>query len=106
MLGDGRYLLGVAELGAIVGFAWLGAGSARRRLVSEVKGPPAHLATTVVALALMLWTAELLGTVGAFDSVPYLVAVTVVGLAVWAVVGGRRVRPSVLLGFSPGEPVG
>ena len=42
MLGAGRYLLGVAEIGLLVGFAWLGATAAcRRRLVPDVfEGPP------------------------------------------------------------------
>ena len=72
MLDLGRYLLGVAEIAALVGFAWLGATAVRRRLVPSFSGAPAHLATSVLALALLIWWAELLGTFGAFEAVPYL----------------------------------
>jgi hypothetical protein len=103
MLGPGHYLLGVLEIVLLTGFAWLGAGTIRRKLVSELRGTPAHLATSVLALALLLWMAELLGSFGAFKPIPYLVAVVVVGSGLWALMGGRWGRPSVLLGFSPGE---
>jgi hypothetical protein len=101
MLEVGRYLLGVAELGLIVGFAWLGAASVRRRLVPELGGVPGQLATAVLAIAGLLWVAEVLGTVGWFKAGPYLAAVIVVGSGLWLSVGGRRGRPSALLGFSP-----
>jgi hypothetical protein len=94
MLGVGRYLLGVGELGLIVGFAWLGAGALRRRLTPDLEGAPAHLATTVIALALLLWTAELLGTAGVFESPPFLAVVVVVGAALWWLMGGRWGGPS------------
>ncbi|HTT93833.1 MAG TPA: hypothetical protein VMF55_04125 [Solirubrobacterales bacterium] len=80
MLGPGRYLLGAAELIWLVGFAWLGASRVRRRLLPEVGGEAGFLAGAVVALALLIWMAELLGTVSAFKPVPYLVAVALVGL--------------------------
>ena len=81
MLGPGRYLLGVAEIGILVGFAWLGASRVRSRLVPRLEGAPAHLATAVLGLALLIWVAELLGTVSLFEPVPYLVTVVAVGLA-------------------------
>jgi hypothetical protein len=81
MLGPGRYLLGAAELIWLVGFAWLGAARVRRRLLPEVGGEAAFLATLVVAIALLLWVAELLGTVSAFKPVPYILTMAVVGLA-------------------------
>ncbi len=83
MLGPGRYLLGAAELLWLVGFAWLGAARVRRRLLPEVGGEAGFLATLVVAIALLLWVAELLGTVSAFKPVPYLLAMAVAGLALW-----------------------
>ncbi len=103
MLGAGRYLLGVAELGVLVGFAWLGAVSVRKRLVPELSGPTAGLATALLAIAGLLWIAELLGTFGWFKVGPYLAAVVVVGAGLRLVVGGPWGRPSVSLGFSPGE---
>ncbi len=103
MLGVGRYLLGVAELGVLVGFAWLGAASVRRRLVPELSGPTAGLATVLLTIAGLLWIAEVLGAFGWFEVGPYLAAVVVVGAGLRLVVGGPWGRPSVLLGFSPGE---
>src|SRR4051794_26677126 len=105
MLGVGPYLLGVVELLVLVGFAWLGAGTVRRRLVPELDGLVAQLATALLAIAGLLWIAELLGTFGWFMEVPYLVAVAIVGLALWLLVERGRGRLSVLLGFSPGEDV-
>ncbi len=90
MLGPGRYLLGVVEIGLLVGFAWLGGASVRSRLLADVRGAPAHLATTVIALALLLWAAELLGALGLFKPVPYLLLVTATGLGAWAFTRGWR----------------
>jgi len=103
MLGVGRYLLGVAELGLIVGFGWLGAAAVRRRLVPELEGGPSYLATTVLGVAGLLGLAEVLGTFGWFKVGLYLAVVVVGGAGLWLAVGGRWGRPSVLLGFSPGE---
>jgi hypothetical protein len=80
MLGPGRYLLGVIELLLLVGFAWLGAARVRRRWLPQVGGEVGFLASTVVAVALLIWVAEALGTVSLFKPVPYLVAVVVLGL--------------------------
>src|SRR5712671_1860109 len=97
MLGPGRYLLGVAELGLLAGFAWLGASRARRRLLPRFEGAPAHLATGVIGLALLIWVAEILGTVSLFEAGPYLVGAAVVGVGIWALdpgAGRRSGRPS------------
>ena len=83
MLGPGRYLLGVVELALLVGAAWLGAGAARRRLLPRFDGVPAWLATAVLAFALLIWCAEVLGTVSLFKPVSYLVLVVAVGLGAW-----------------------
>ena len=86
MLDLGRYLLGVLELGLLVGFAWLGASQVRVWLLPEFTGTPARLATGVLGLALLIWTAELLGSFGALESVPYLLLVAALGLgarALW-----------------------
>lgn len=97
MLDLGRYLLGAAEIAALVGFAWLGAVAVRRRLVPQYSGPPAHLASSILALALLIWWAELLGTFDAFEAVPYLLTVVLTGVALWTLLrraaedqGGRR----------------
>ena len=83
MLGPGRYLLGVVEILLLGGFAWLGGTAVRRWLLPEFEGAPAHLSTAVIALALLVWPAELLGSFGGWDPVPYLVLVAVVGLGLW-----------------------
>lgn len=83
MLGPGRYLLGVLEILLVVGFAWLGGMALRRWLLPRFEGAPACLATAVLALALLIWPAELLGSFSAFDPVPYLLLVAAVGLGLW-----------------------
>jgi hypothetical protein len=88
MLGPGRYLLGVAELALLVGLAWLGASRVRSRLLPGFSGAPAHLATSVLALALLIWVAELLGTFGAWKPVPYLLGVGLVAASCWVLSGG------------------
>jgi hypothetical protein len=80
MLGPGRYLLGVAEIALLAGFAWLGAARVRSRLLPRFVGAPAHLATSVIALALLIWVAEILGTVSQLDPLPYLLGAVAVGL--------------------------
>jgi hypothetical protein len=87
MLGPGRYLLGVVELLWLVGFASAGAARVRRRWLPEVRGEAGFLASAVVAIALLVWVAEVLGTVSAFKPVPYLVGVALVGGALWFLVG-------------------
>ena len=62
MLDLGAYLLGIVALALLATSAWLGGTAARRRLLPEFDGAPAHLATSVLALALVIWPAELLGT--------------------------------------------
>jgi hypothetical protein len=87
MLGPGRYLLGVVELLWLVGFASAGAARVRRRWLPEVRGEAGFLASAVIAIALLVWVAELLGTVSLFRPVPYLLGVAVVGGALWFSVG-------------------
>ncbi len=94
MLGVGRYLLGVAELGLIVGCAWLGASALRRRLIPGLDGAPGALASVVLGIAGLIWAAELLGTVGWFTSLPYLVVVIIFGAGLRLRLGGRRGGPS------------
>jgi hypothetical protein len=83
MLGPGRYLLGVLEILLLLGFAGLGGVVLCRWLLPRFEGAPAHLATAVLALALLIWPAELLGSFSVFEPVPYLLLVAVVGLGLW-----------------------
>jgi hypothetical protein len=87
MLGPGRYLLGVIEILLLCGFAWLGGAALRTWLLPRFEGAPAHLATVVLALALLIWAAELLGTFGTLHPLPYLLLIAAVG------VGLRKFTP-------------
>jgi hypothetical protein len=80
MLGPGRYLLGVVELVTLVGFAWIGASRLRSRLLPRFEGAPARLATGVLALAVLIWAAEALGTISLFKPAPYVLLVLAIGL--------------------------
>jgi hypothetical protein len=104
MLGPGRYLLGVAELALLVGFAWLGVSSLRARLLPGLLGASAHLATAVLTLALLLWVAELLGTFGAFEPLPYLLGIAIAGIALR--LGLSRPSPPPAGGAVAGVPRG
>jgi hypothetical protein len=83
MLDLGRYLLGVLEVLLLGGFAWLGGASLRGWLLPRFEGAPAHLASAVIALALLIWSAELLGSFGLWEPVPYLLIVGALGLGLW-----------------------
>ena len=89
-LGAGRYLLGVVELLLLVGFAWFGAARVRGRLLPRFEGPPAWLATGVLALALLIWAAELLGTIGALDPLPLLLLLGAVAATLWRFMPGQQ----------------
>jgi hypothetical protein len=88
MLDLPRYLLGVAEIALLAGFATLGASTLRARLLPAFRGAPAHLATTVLALAFLLWPAELLGSFGLLKPLPYLVVVAVIGVGTYGLARG------------------
>jgi hypothetical protein len=105
MLDLPRYLHGVVEILLLGGFAMLGGSALRGRLLPTFAGALAHLASAVIALALLIWTAEILGSFGFFAPVPYLLAVALGGLGLWLGVGGQRGGPSRLLGFSSGGDV-
>jgi hypothetical protein len=83
MLGPGRYLLGALEILLLGGFAGLGGAALRGWLLPRFEGAPAGLATAVLALALLIWPAELLGSFSIFDPVPYLVFVVLMGFLLW-----------------------
>jgi len=94
MLDLPRYLLGVVEIGLLGGFAWLGASSMRQRLLPTFTGAPAHLATSVLALALLIWMAEILGSFGFFQPLPYLLGVATLASGLWLGLGGGWGCPS------------
>jgi hypothetical protein len=106
MLGLARYLLGAAELIWLVGFAWIGASRICRRLLPELGGEAAFLASAIVTIALLIWVAELLGTVSLFKPVPYLLGVAVLGLALRFAISPRTDTASSAGGAGAGAPRG
>jgi hypothetical protein len=106
MLSLPRYLLGVAELSLLIGSAWIGASVLRKRLAPELDGAPGHLATAVLAFALLLLVAELLGSFGLFEAVPYLLMLVGIGIGTLVFGRGSWHRGGVLsaaLRAAPGE---
>jgi hypothetical protein len=61
MIGAGHYLLSGAALAAFVASLAFSAIRLRRRLIPDWSGAPAHLVEAIVAIALLIWLAELLG---------------------------------------------
>ncbi len=109
MLALSSYLLGVVELALLVGFSVLGAARLRAAALPELGGPPGWLATAVLALALLVLIAELLGSFAAFKALPFLIAVIVAGLALHLGFNGsaaRGRRAFDALEPSPGAPGG
>ncbi len=90
MLSASRYLLGVAEIGLLVGAAGLGGVRVRSRLLPGLSGSPAWLAAGLVAIAILLGCAELLGAAGLFEPLPYLLVVSAVGLGLRAGLSAAR----------------
>jgi hypothetical protein len=90
MLDLPRYLLGVVELLILAGSALFAASSLRSRLLPDLEGPPAHLATLVLAAAFLIWAAELLGSFAAFEAAPYTAAVALAGIGLGAYLRGWR----------------
>lgn len=80
MLSASRYLLGVAEIAILTGSAASGAARLRTRLLPGFGGAPAWLATALIAVAILIICAELLGLAGLFEPLPYLIAVAGTGL--------------------------
>jgi len=107
MLDLPRYLLGVLEVALLAGLAVLGAAPTRRRLLPAFSGASSGLVTTVLALALLIWVAEILGSFGLFERVPYLVGMATVGLALqWGLGGGWGCPSRVAASRSSHGPVG
>jgi hypothetical protein len=93
LLGAGDYLLGALELLAIALGAAAGAIRVRARLLPGWSGSPARLADLLLGLALVVWIAELLGTVDAFRELPFVLGVVVAGVAIRALVAPPRAAP-------------
>ena len=75
-----EYLLGCLLLAAIVGPLVFAAWRLRRALLPSFSGAPARLVESILALALAIWLAEILGTFSAFTTLGMVLAS--VGVAV------------------------
>jgi hypothetical protein len=82
-----RFLLGAALLALVAGLPLVAARRLRRSLLPGWWGAPAALADAVLALSLVLVTAQLLGAVGLFRHGPLVVAAALVAAL------ATRVRP-------------
>ncbi|HEX7059610.1 MAG TPA: hypothetical protein VF176_07150 [Solirubrobacterales bacterium] len=100
----GGYLLGIAYLTLLIGFACLGATALRLRLLPDFSGAPAWLAVTVLAAALLIWVGELLGTLGIWKAVPYLIGMGLLGFGLFASFRGWRGGRGVEDETSPAAP--
>jgi hypothetical protein len=87
MLCLSRYLLGTLELLTLVGFAGLGGWSVKRRFLDRLTGASGFLAAIVLALALLIGPAEVLGTFGAWTPGAYTALVVATGVVLWASLG-------------------
>ena len=110
MLSLGSYLLGAAQVAAVVLLLGFSAYRLRSRLLPAWEGAPARLVESIVAVALLIWIGEVLGTVGLFYAGTLIAAVALVAatVALWlagpAAAGLRRGIPAVA-GAMPGPIV-
>ncbi len=91
MAGVGRYAVGVAGLLLIGGSLALAAVALRRRTMPDWTGAPARLAETVVGLALLIGSLEVLGAVGLFAFAPIVIACGCLGFASLGNLASRRI---------------
>jgi hypothetical protein len=66
MLSLGSYLLGAAQVAVVALSVGFSAYRLRQRLMPAWEGAPARLVEAIVAVALLIWISEILGTVGLF----------------------------------------
>src|SRR5918994_5035414 len=62
----GSYLLGVVQLAVVVVALGFSAYRLRQRLLPEWEGAPARLVESIIAVALVIWLSQILGTFGLF----------------------------------------
>lgn len=70
----GSYLLGVAQLAVVVFAVGFSAYRLRQRLLPGWEGAPARLIESIVAVALVIWLSQILGTFGLFYAGALIVA--------------------------------
>lgn len=86
-LSAGDYLLAIVELAAVVAALGFGAVRVRTWLLPGWSGAPARLGEALLAIAALIWVAELLGAIGQYREVAFVVEAVVVGLGAGALAG-------------------
>lgn len=89
MVSAGSYVLSAAALAVLVASLALSAAMLRRRLLPAWGGAPARLVEAIVAIALLTWLCELLGTFGLLYASTLLVASAIVAGVCWRLVPAR-----------------
>jgi hypothetical protein len=108
VLSLGSYLLGAAQL-AVVGFSLgFAAYRLRARLLPEWEGAPARLVEAIVAVALLIWISEILGTFALFYAGVLVGACLLVAgtVALWPAGPVGAASPTVLGGGAASAPRG
>ncbi|HEV2857874.1 MAG TPA: hypothetical protein VGW80_05660 [Solirubrobacterales bacterium] len=85
MVNAGSYLLGAVQLALVLVPICFAAWRLRQRLLPSWAGAPARLVESIVAVALLIWLSEILGTVGLFYAGALIVAALLVAgtVALW-----------------------
>lgn len=88
MVDLGSYLLGALQLALVVVPICFSVYRLRQRLLPTWNGAPARLVESIVAVALLIWISELLGTFGFFYAGALIAASLLLGLVAWFLPGG------------------
>jgi hypothetical protein len=91
MVDLGSYLLGAVQLALVVVPIAFSAYKLRKRLLPGWKGPPARLIESIVAIALVIWLSEILGTFGLFYAGALIGVSLLLCLLTWFLPGGGAV---------------
>ncbi|HEX3262331.1 MAG TPA: hypothetical protein VHR37_01610 [Solirubrobacterales bacterium] len=102
-LAAGAYLLGAAELVALIGALAFGAYRVRALLLPAWSGAPARLVEVVLGVAGLVWVSDALGTFGGFKEYAVLGAGIAVGLAA-GLIATRLVRGRADASAPPSPP--
>ena len=95
MIGAGSYLLSAAALAALALSLGFSAYRLRARLIPDWDGAPARLVEAITAIALLIWIAELLGTVSLLYAWTLVVSsLLVAGAVAWRIRPSAAVRPA------------
>jgi predicted membrane channel-forming protein YqfA (hemolysin III family) len=108
MLSLGSYLLGAAEVAVVAISLGFSAYRLRRRLMPAWEGAPARLVEGIVAVTLLTWISEILGTVGLLYPGTLIAACALVAgtIAFWPAGPVGAASPTVLGGSAASAPRG